>query len=220
MDLKPLFRQDEPYNLLVKWHFTEKKAIRLRIGSANSSSSLDSVRLLNQDFTHAGLGGLGYSEGYPKRDKKINGQLSIGYQYSFTSGRICFYTATEFNYEQVQEDYNTFGGAKGYVNINLYDSLKSNIYYNKTILSYLKYRTRTFGISQMVGVDYKFNNHLSISSEFAISYYNTYHYLSKTEDLPSNSSAVFQTYSEFTSSGANTSFMFKPLLGLYLNYHF
>ena len=76
------------------------------------------------------------------------------------------------------------------------------------------------GISQIIGLSYKFNNHLSISSEFAISFYRTSHYLSKDEDLPSNSSVVIVTYSGFTSSGTNNELIFKPLLGLYLNYHF
>jgi hypothetical protein len=219
-DLKPLFQKDESYNMLAKWHFTEKKAIRLRIGSGSSTSSADSIWLFNQDIIRTGVSKLQYSENYPKLDKKIGGQFSVGYQYSFIKRQVCFYTATEFNYEQIRNDFNTFGGSRGYANSNLYDSLKSNIFYNKNTLSYLKYRIRTYGVSQMVGIGYKFNHNLSVSSEFAISYYKTSHYLSKSEFLPPNSSAVLETSSELTSSGTNKGFLIKPLLGLYLNYHF
>ena len=219
-DLKPLFRSDQPYNVMAKWHFTEKKAVRLRFGSAGSTSSSDSVSLLNQDNIRVGILRLQFSENFPKRNKKINGQFSIGYQYSFINRQISFYSATEFNYEQVHEDFNISGGSKAFSNINLYDSLKSNIYYNRQNLIYLKNRIKTMGVSQIIGVGYKFNNHLSISSEFAISLYRTSYYLSKNEELASNSSVVFETYSEFTTSGTNNEVLFKPLLGLYLNYHF
>lgn len=219
-DLKPLFRSDQPYNVMAKWHFTEKKAVRLRIGSASSTSSSDSIWLLNYDEILVGISKLQFYENYPKRNKKINGQFSIGYQYSFIKRQISFYSATEFNYEQAHEDFNTFGASKAYSNLYLRDSLKSNIFYNKQSLFYLKYRVKTMGISQIIGIDYKFNNHLSISSEFAFSFHRTSHYLSKDEQLPSNSSVVIGTYSGFTSSGTNNEVFFKPLLGLYLNYHF
>ncbi len=219
-DLKPLFRSDQPYNVMAKWHFTEKKAVRLRFGSASSTSSSDSIWLLNHDEILVGISKLQFYENYPKRNKKINGQFSIGYQYSFIKRQISFYSATEFNYEQAHEDFNIFGGSRAFSNIYLLDSLKSNIYYNKQSLIYLKYRVKTMGVSQIIGVGYKFNNHLSLSSEFAFSFHRTSHYLSKDEQLPSNSSVVIETYSEFTSSGTNNEVFFKPLLGLYLNYHF
>lgn len=139
-DLKPLFRSDEPYNVLAKWHFTEKKAIRLRIGSCSRTSSSDSVNLYNQDFPRIEALRLQYKENIPKQDKKINGQFSVGYQYSFINRQVCFYTATEFNYEQFREDFDALGGSRFFLNTNLYDSLKSNIYYSKNSLTYLKYR--------------------------------------------------------------------------------
>ncbi len=35
VDLKPLFRQDQPYTLSVKKYLTERKAIRFAIGTGN-----------------------------------------------------------------------------------------------------------------------------------------------------------------------------------------
>lgn len=219
-DLKPLFRSDEPYNVLAKWHFTEKKTIRLRLGSGSSISSSDSVNLYNQDLPRIEALRLQYKENIPKQDKKINGQFSIGYQYSFINRQVCFYTATEFNYEQFREDFDAFGGSRFFLNTNLYDSLKSNIYYSKNSLTYLKYRAKTIGVSQIIGIGYKLNHHLSISTELVIGYYKASYYLSKVEYLPTNSSAVLETSSEFTSSGTNKGVFIKPLFGLYLNYHF
>jgi hypothetical protein len=219
-DLKPLFQKDESYNMLVKWHFTEKKAIRLRIGSGSRSSSSDSINLDNKDFLRIEATRLQYQELLQTGGKKFNGQFSIGYQYSFINRQVSFYTATEFKYEQFQEDFNLKEGGVTFSNTNLYDSLKSNIYYHKTVLYELKHMSKTYGVSQIIGVGYKINPHLSISSEFAIGYFRTSKYIYTRELLPTNSSTVLQTSSEFTSGGTSKGFFIKPLLGLYLNYHF
>lgn len=85
---------------------------------------------------------------------------------------------------------------------------------------YVGIKAKTIGVSQIIGIGYKLNHHLSISTELVIGYYKTSYYLSKVEYLPTNSSAVLETSSEFTSSGTNKGVFIKPLFGLYLNYHF
>lgn len=221
-DLKPLFRSDEPYNVLGKWHFTERKAVRFGLGIANSTASTDSVSLFNQDFTRITSNAvLQYREVHPKQNKKKNGQFSIGYQYSIiNNNKISFYSATDISYKQEQEDFNIFGGATFFSNYYLLDSVKSNIFSNKASLISLEYKSEVYGISQIIGFTYRFNNYLSLSSEFAVIFNRTHYTVSKYERIAGNSSAVFYTNSEFKSSGTTDDFSLKPLMGLYLNYHF
>ena len=215
VDLKPLFRQDEPYNLLAKWHFTERKALRLGLGTGSFSKSKDSFQIQELKFTNNGPGVFQYDQLAFNEGKKMNWGIRLGYQYTFKQGKVSLYSASDISwvkesidflsplqYRVIAIDKGPVPPFAGYQSIDKIESRK-NIY----------------GLIQSLGFKYTINNQVSCSFETAVigQYINAYNYVSEDPYIVFGPSS----YSKNTNTGGHeTQVLFKPLMGLFLNYHF
>ncbi len=209
LDLKPLLRTDEPYNVMAKWHFTAKKALRLGLGTNNWSKNNDILLIYEYLFDNNQRTDQ-YLQLAHLDDKKVNWDIKIGYQYEFKQGKISLYTATDLNWIKQALDFSipvqVVSGPKGTIPPFLGYQSVSYIYYRKT----------TYSLIQSLGFKYSINNFLSCSFETSlIGQYTEFIY--DTAEHP----YIDVSYTKRTTKGGHgihTSF--KPLMGLFLNYHF
>jgi hypothetical protein len=209
-DLKPLFRSDEPYNVLGKWHFTERKAVRIGLGTANWSKSNDTFSIEESKLDN-NLKTIQYSQSTHNNAKKMNWNIKIGYQYEFNQGKITVYAATDFDWSKETLDFNTpleiRGGLPGLVDsFSGYQSIW-----------YIANRKNIYSIVQSLGFKYTLNSYISCAFETSlIGQYLTFDY-----GTNENPYYLKTGYLKATSTkGNDTQLIFKPLMGLFINYHF
>ena len=215
VDLKPLFRQDEPYNLLAKWHFTERKALRLGLGTGSFSKSKDSFQIQELKFTNNGPGVFQYDQLAFNEGKKINWGIRLGYQYTFKLGKVCLYTASDISWVKESIDFDTPLQLTGLI----IDKGPVTPFVGYQSIIRIESRKNIYGLIQSLGFKYTINNQVSCSFETAVigQYINAYNYVLENPYIVSGPSS----YSKDTNTGGHeTQVLFKPVMGLFLNYLF
>ncbi len=211
-DLKPLFRSDEPYNVLGKWHFTERKAVRVGLGTANWSKATDSFNIVG--YKVAIVNGISdktyeYYEIKNSNTNKFDWEAKIGYQYKLKEGSTTVYTATDLSFARQRVEFLKNGVIAG-------PDYPAKPFEGHDPLSNLYSKATRYRFIQSLGLEYFFNKNLSISAEISTYIEFTSYYFTKME-LPY--SDIF--YSREQHGGGSTrNFHFQPFAGLYLNYHF
>lgn len=213
LDVKPLFRNDAPYNIIGKWHFSERGALRLGLGTNIWSNKKDSFKL--DEFildTAKQLTYIGFSQNQfgPNETRSTGYNIKIGYQYKLTEGIVELYSATDFEWSRNVTNYNVpfqiisyqQGANEPFIN---YQSIVSSIS-----------RLNSFGLIQSFGLSYRLKNFLSISfeSSLKIEYQEFYNIVSE--------SSIYKPEIHIqTLKGGNTiQFIFNPILGLFFNFYF
>ena len=207
VDLKPLFRSDEPYNVLVRWHFTERKAVRLGLGVADYSKTKDTSWIVEKK-----LNTIQYDQFTRNISKKMNWAIKLGYQYEFKQGKVSIYTASDFEWVRETIDFNTPIQSKG----ELIDQGAVQPFAGYQSIDFVRNRRNTLSLIQSLGFKYTINNYLSCSFETAIKGQYVW-FASKINENP----YINPYYTKFTiKGGSETHLIFKPLIGVFVNYHF
>ena len=211
VDLKPLFRQDESYNVGFKWHFTEKKALRLNLGTANYSKAKDSFRIIEEKGSNGQMSTQYFQLAF-NNEKKVNWNVRIGYQYEFKQGKISVYTATDADWIKESLFFHTPVQAVIAIDKGLVQPFQG--YQSVFVIEQSK---NTLGLVQSLGFKYNVNGHLSCSFETSlIGQYIYFH-----DYVFENPYITNESFTKVTVNGGHkTMFSFKPLMGLFLNYHF
>ena len=219
-DLKPLFNKDEPYNVIAKFHLTKRFSVRLGLGTSKLSLAIDSTYVQNwvQSIDQNTFVGA-YGQLLAPKEIKKNWKVNIGCQYHLKISKVNCYTATILSIERTVLSYNSFT-YKSLASPYLIDSLNPNIFRNKVNLDVFEINNKTLGISQILGFQYHFNRHLSISNEIEIGYYYVNRKFLIQERLPPKSAQGFSALSSFINNGCDNIFFFKPFASFFLNYHF
>ena len=208
VDLKPLFRSDEPYNVLVRWHFTERKAVRLGLGVADYSKTKDTFWIVERK-----LNTIQYDQFTRNNGKKMNWAIKLGYQYEFKQGKVSIYTASDFEWIRESIDFRTPFGFRGALIIPQ-EPVEPFAGYQSIIR--IQSRKNTLSLIQSLGFRYTINNYLSCAFETAINGQYIWFFSNVDKDP-----YLDLYYTKFTlKGGSETKFSFKPLMGLFLNYHF
>ena len=209
LDLKPLFRSDEPYNVMAKWHFTERKALRFGLGTNNWSKTNDTLLIYEYLFDNNQRTDQ-YLQLAHLDDKKVNWDIKIGYQYQFKQGKISLYTATDLNWIKQTLDFSipvqVVSGHKG--------TMPPFLGYQSVFFIYN--RKTTYSLIQSLGFKYTINNFLSCSFETSL----IGQYVEFVYDTAENPYVDVSYTKRNTKGGHGTYASFKPLMGLFLNYHF
>ena len=225
LDLKPLFRKDEPYNLFVKRYLTERKVVRLGLNTLESNTNL----LLNESeafnnvveyyvdtfdykyqFTQSRV-----DSGYNKTNVFT---ASIGYQYFLSKKKVSVYLATDFSYSYASNKYNYYPGLAG-----TYDN-NNNVTFEGPKRVYESYDPRntsdeyrrTYSIRQQIGFSYAISKNIALSFEASVMYqFSRYHIFKVDRPYPD------QRYIRATWGNDETyDWKFNPMAGLFLNYLF
>jgi hypothetical protein len=209
-DLKPLFRSDEPYNVLGKWHFTERKAVRVGLGTTNWSKMVDSFDIQENKVTNNNQNQVQYAQLTRNNSKKRRYDVKIGYQYEFRQGKIGIYTATDFNWLRETVDFLTpyqyGGGVPG-----LFEPF---VGYQSIV--YIVNKKTTYSLIQSLGFKYNVNSYLSCSFETCLIGKYVRFYYRKGENP-----YLDVDYTKYTIKGGHETLLdFKPVMGLFINYHF
>jgi hypothetical protein len=206
-DLKPLFRSDESYNMLAKWHFTERKAVRLGLGTVDYSKTKDTSWI-----TEKKAGTIQYDQYTRNIGKKMNWGIKLGYQYEFKQGKVSIYTASDFEWVRESIDFEVPYQFKG----ELIDQGAVQPFPGYQSIFLLRSRKTFLNLIQSLGIRYQINSYLSCAFETAIvGQYIKWGY-SAFEDPYINPYFTKSTIK----GGSESHFIFNPLMGMYLNYHF
>lgn len=216
LDVKPLFRSDASYNIMAKWHFSERSALRMGLGTTAILSQKDTSRIREYYLDGITQQMVTQYEQYrygPDETKYINWEVKIGYQYEFKHGRISLYTASDLDWkiertmfdvpvEAVSGPTGTVEPFKGYQSV--WGFIDRKIYYS---------------IIQSIGFKYTINDYLSFTLEtsFLAQYIE---FNSGTSESPYVSTPDKVYIKNTTLGGTANNFSFNPLMGLFINYHF
>ncbi len=207
VDLKPLFRSDEPYNVMAKWHFTDRKALRFGISMADYSKTQDTSWI-----TEKRVGTIQYDQYTRNIGKKMNWAIKLGYQYEFKQGKISIYTASDFEWDTESIDFQTPFQFKG----ELIDQGAIQPFIGYQSIYLLRSRNTILNLIQSLGIRYHINSYLSCAFETAlVGQYKKWGY-HIFEDPYISPYFIKSTIK----GGSETHFILKPLMGLFLNYHF
>ncbi len=211
VDLKPLFRSDEPYNVMAKWHFTEKKALRLGLGISDYSKTKDTFGINEIKYVN-GQNQIQYDQFTRNFGNKMNWNIKLGYQYEFKQGKVSIYTASDFDWVNEFIDFNVPIQNKG----ELIDKGAVQPFLGYQSIFLMQSRKTALNLIQSLGFKYHINSYLSCAFETAIiGRYIKFSY-NAVEDPYIN-----PYYTKFTvKGGSEKHLIFKPLIGLFVNYHF
>lgn len=214
-DLKPLFRKDEPYNLIVKKHFTQRKSIRIGIGANEIKNNIieDYEVLQSLGPLLDSKSKIQYFQGSMNASEKSNIlQFSLGFQYKFLLKKVIFYSATDLVYSKTSTNYDlnvtSVGIRDSSLNIITFDGYDP--------LRLLINKISNYSAKQSFGLQYPFNKSLSLSIEASLSF-NHGRYSFEKRDKP----IANQVVEKFTTKIGNVSKgVLEPIAGIFLNYHF
>ncbi len=207
VDMKPLFRQDESYSLLVTKYFTEKSGLRIRVGFLELSnsdfykSSIQAIKLKNDSI-------IALSEA-------INGDLQtekygceIGYRYGISKllnnkNKISLYAVSNL-YWDLQINH-----------LKLPTKIRNYPFERNLNENGFKEKINQYGVRQSLGVSYKINSHISVSTEIALSFQN------QTLNLSQAGETTFlEGDQQLIIDDSQRRVYFHPLSLLTFNYHF
>ncbi len=216
LDVKPLFRSDAPYNIMAKWHFSERGALRLGLGTTILAIAKDSFGISQTFFDYkTQISSFQYNQMQfgPNDTKYINWDLKIGYQYEFQQGKICLYSASDFNWKIERTIFQVP------VQSNILAQGMNDTFVGYRSLDYLYNRKSFYRLIQSLGLKYNFSNNISCSFETSLIFQllNFRFITNETPYLP-NANGLYQKITG--QYGSETSFIFNPLMGLFINYHF
>jgi hypothetical protein len=225
VDLKPLFRKDEPYNLFVKRYLTERKVVRLGLGVYENnknilvSNSIGEINAIQEFLSDTFNYKYQYIQIRPDSnyEKSNSFVLSLGFQYILTKNKVSVYIATDVVYSYVSHNYDFSTGDAG-----TYDSNNNPVYAGtKTFVGYdsryqLDEYLKTYSIKQQIGFSYSVNKSLSLSFEMGATFQFS-HYSKQQFDKPypdqRYNKAIWASYNFYN-------WKFNPMAGLFLNYLF
>jgi hypothetical protein len=214
-DLKPLFRNEEPFSLLVKHYTSPTKAWRFGLGLFASRSPIDK-RYLDRYTIDTQIIFVA-----SKVSNQINTYVSVGKQFEKKKDKLILYTSSDVtaNFDFIKDKKGPVGFSypKSFVGINPI---------NKVYVDTIKdYKSIALIFSQSLGVKYSFNKQISVSFEAngSLSFSRILdnvdsHGVLTSKDGPS--AAVGDI--PFTSYDSRWFYFFKlnPLAHIYLSYHF
>ncbi len=209
VDLKPLFRSDEPYNLFVKRYLTETKALRFRLSAFNFQFQDDSLNIVETKTTN----GQQILQFYQlKRNKNVSSGfgVSFGYQSEMRKGILSLYSATDLSYNTSSDNLLDGGGAQGG------DSGQIKPFEGYRPIIAKDIRINDYGVLQSLGVKYYLCKQISLSIEATLKF--TYSTFSLDYLEHPYTDLDFVKHTNLKGKDSNISFV--PLMGLYLNYHF
>ena len=206
VDLKPLFRKDEPYNIFVKRYLTERKALRLGFFSSNIQNSDSTLDILGR----ANVGGQWqYFQITRNRYKFSEFEIRLGYQFGVRKNAISIYTATDLSYKFSSYSLVSNGAQSG-------DTGQVKPFEGYFPFIGKDIRIGNYGLSQSIGIKYYIHAQLSLGVEGAFRFnYSMFSFDSR--ELPY---VDMNLYKHTNLKGYNYSMSFVPLMGLYLNYYF
>ena len=210
LDLKPVFRSDQPFKLFIAKNLSERSSIRfgitgLYIGSSNSSTTNESFKdsVLNSS-SGSTRGDTLISNGKvsdPQTSFGYNIGLIIGYRKELFLGKLSLYCSTDLGY------YRSYSNSSNGTPINFVTGgYSSTVHKTEDIVN-------NFSLSESLGLRYRINKHISFAVESNItlgySKYKNYYFV-----RPINDAGTLNT------EGNNFNLNFNHLSGLFLNYHF
>lgn len=216
LDVKPLFRSDAPYNIISKWHFSEKQALRLGLGTANLSIQRDTLDIYENFFdnkTQQNILQYQQAQYGPNDTKYINWDIKIGYQYEFKRERVGFYAAVDFDWKIEKKTFNVPVqiDAVGNGNIEPFNGYQS--------IFFLYDRKSNYTLINSIGMKYALNNSFTCSIETSLNVQLLDYYYA-TAEFPLRTSPDGVYIKNTMRGGKETSFSFIPVMGLFVNYHF
>ena len=223
LDLKPLFRKDEPYSLFVKRYLTEKKAVRVGLGLIEQNKEkVGNSQILEYLFkTIPSTSQYEYQYGQVRVDDNYSNSntilFTLGYQYILSKKKVTTYIATDLTYFKTSNLYD-FSLTTAFTNENGQPVFGGP---EKTFVGYdprykLDAYSNTYSAKQIIGINYSFNKNISLSIETGFVFqYNEYSFRKEDRPYPD------QRYEKISfGTGSIFNWKFNPLTGFYLNYHF
>ena len=142
----------------------------------------------------------------------MNWEIKLGYQYVLKQGKISIYAATDFDWAKESVDFHVPIIVIG----QLIDQGAVQPFSGYQSVWLIRNRKTTLGLIQSLGFKYNINNYLSCAFETAlIGQYIKFNY--DTHEDP----YLNADFTKFTIKGGHeTQFSFKPLMGVFVNYHF
>ena len=209
LDLKPVFRSDQPFKLFIAKNLTERSAIRFGIMVlylTNSDAPIvtqsfkDSL-LFNQSGAIRGDTLVFISSVYaPQTVLQYNLGLSIGYRKEIFLSKLSMYSSTDFGFNRSYYS-NSMGASPNYVTGGSFST-------SQKIIN----TSNNFSLVESLGLRYRFNKHLSFTVESNItlgySRYKNYTFTRTTDAISA------------TQVGNYFFLNFNHLSGFFLNYHF
>jgi hypothetical protein len=208
-DLKPLFRSDEPYNVLIKRYLSKNQALRLGLGAADISSNKGNTNLGGEYYyTKDSIIYFGQNRDENLKEQKFS--VFLGYQFQRQLRQLSLYCAADLFYQLTH--YQFVVPVQGYFNYSGVDPTPKQI-----PLSGRTNNVDIFGIKGILGLKYSFNHALSLSTEMALIFQSEHLKFSEGESF---FSTTFDLHSALNSSHTTNKLLFKPIMGIYLNYSF
>ena len=221
LDLKPLFRKDESYNLFIKRYLTERKVIRLGLGVLETETKFSQEKGVAEAIssTPNRLDTFNYFQSQLVGNNpniSYQYQLNGGFQYFLSKKRVSIYLAVDifYTYQTKSIYYPTLSAIISKNNIGTFSGTETFEGYDPTY-KFDEY-SKTYGSKLGIGLDYGFNQSLSLSMEVSISYQRTIYNMRRI-DKPYPD----QRYDKFFNDDSDVQkIKFNPLVGLFFNYHF
>ena len=210
-DLKPLFRKEEPFSLLVKRYTSATKAWRFGVGLSASKSPISNSYL---DIYTPSTTVTFFSE---KTSNQIGSYLTIGRQFEKKIEKLFIYTSSDIT---VKIDFIKDKSNGTSLSTNATTSVPVNRLYVDTLLNR---KILGLTLSQSLGFKYHVNKQISISMEANGSL--------NIDKIMNNQDAVGILANQFGVTFGNIPFAskdnrwlyylkFNPMAHIYLSYHF
>lgn len=205
VDLKPLFRKDEPYNLFVKRQLTKRKSLRIGFSTLLSETS-DSVSYFQNSVI---TGRRTYIYNLPYEVKKIEYGIFIGFVYQKDFDNLTLYSATDMFYYKNNKDVSaTIAGTFRSEEVNN----PSEFFYPTTGLNNIE----KYGLRQSLGLKFSFIKNMFISVEVSAYYFKFEKQNAQNfEDSRDLKNLQFKYFEERTKG---SDFNFQPIGSIFLNY--
>ncbi len=209
VDLKPLFRSDEPYNIVIKRALNKLWSIRMGMGGNNKST------IIGNEAKNSSKSQIGDIYALLLNDvdtEDQNYEFNIGLQANKLIKNIRIYSSIDFF---MHKSSSLFSVPFGYATrgSGFPDSITSFIFLTNSSKNLTSY-----GIRSCFGIQYFLTPHLSISSELSLQFKKEsfYSYESYKDFSVINRDVLNDKTVKYTKRGLGL----IPLNGLFLNYHF
>ena len=205
LDLKPLFRKDEPYNVFVKRHLTKRKSLRIGFSTVLTETS-DSISYFQNSVI---TGRRTYTYNLPYEVKKIQYGIFLGFVYEKDFENLVIYSATDlfFNKNNTKVTSTTSGTFRSEEVLNPLEFFYPTGGFNNI---------QKYGLKQSIGIKFSFMKNVSISIEVSAQYFRIEkHFAQNFEDSRDLKNLQFKYFDEQTKS---FDFSFQPIGSIFLNY--
>ncbi len=222
LDVKPLFRSDAPYNIMVKKHIDERRTWRLILGASNFSNQKVVYSAGSIDYDTTKLPNPIGTSVYPQSNQTTNTtyfSIKVGYQVELERmDRIAIYSASDLGlayFNQSSDASSPNNTVQGYIYpANPFNGVPS-VASDFTTLS-------TFSLTQSLGLKFPLNRRFSCSLETSISaqYVRSNNKIWKLLRAGTINPAIAPETQIQIFEGHQFNFILTPVMGLFINYYF